>query len=208
MALDGLGDLMKQAQQMQEKMQTMQEEISRAEVEGESGAGLVKITMTGRHDVKRVSIDDSLLQEDKEVLEDLIAAALNDAVRRVEQNQQEKMSQLTAGIPMPPGFKFLSNKPSLCKQFMSENNSAIEQLIDALRILPGVGPKSAQRMVYHLLERNRDGARRLAEKLNFAMDEVQHCGSCRTFRKHLFVLSAAPKSETLNCCVSSKVLRT
>jgi DNA-binding YbaB/EbfC family protein len=106
MALDGLGDLMKQAQQMQEKMQTMQEEISRAEVEGESGAGLVKITMTGRHDVKRVSIDDSLLQEDKEVLEDLIAAALNDAVRRVEQNQQEKMSQLTAGIPMPPGFKF------------------------------------------------------------------------------------------------------
>ena len=106
MALDGLGDLMKQAQQMQEKMQTMQEEISRAEVEGESGAGLVKIVMTGRHDVKRVSIDDSLLKEDKEVLEDLIAAALNDAVRRVEQNQQEKMSQLTAGIPMPPGFKF------------------------------------------------------------------------------------------------------
>jgi DNA-binding YbaB/EbfC family protein len=106
MALDGLGDLMKQAQQMQEKMQTMQEEISRAEVEGESGAGLVKIRMTGRHDVKRVSIDDSLLQEDKGVLEDLIAAALNDAVRRVEQNQQEKMSQLTAGIPMPPGFKF------------------------------------------------------------------------------------------------------
>ena len=106
MALDGLGDLMKQAQQMQEKMQTMQEETSRAEVEGESGAGLVKIRMTGRHDVKRVSIDDSLLQEDKGVLEDLIAAALNDAVRRVEQNQQEKMSQLTAGIPMPPGFKF------------------------------------------------------------------------------------------------------
>ncbi len=106
MALDGLGDLMKQAQQMQEKMQTMQEEISRAEVHGESGAGLVKITMTGRHDVKHVSIDDSLLSEDKEVLEDLIAAAVNDAVRRVEQNQQEKMSQLTAGIPMPPGFKF------------------------------------------------------------------------------------------------------
>lgn len=106
MALDGLGDLMKQAQQMQEKMQTMQEEISRAEVQGESGAGLVQVIMTGRHDVKRVSIDNSLLSEDKEVLEDLIAAAVNDAVRRVEQNQQEKMSQLTAGIPMPPGFKF------------------------------------------------------------------------------------------------------
>lgn len=106
MALDGLGDLMKQAQQMQEKMQTMQEEISRAEVQGESGAGLVKITMTGRHDVKQVSIDDSLLSEDKEVLEDLIAAAVNDAVRRVEQNQQDKMSKLTGGMPMPPGFKF------------------------------------------------------------------------------------------------------
>jgi hypothetical protein len=106
MALDGLGDIMKQAQQMQEKMQSLQEEIGRTEVQGESGAGLVKITMTGRHDVKRVNIDDSLLSEDKEVLEDLIAAALNDAVRRVEQNQKDKMSELTAGIPMPPGFKF------------------------------------------------------------------------------------------------------
>ncbi|MFN3236719.1 MAG: YbaB/EbfC family nucleoid-associated protein [Pseudomonadales bacterium] len=106
MALDGLGDIMKQAQQMQEKMQNLQEEIGRTEVQGESGAGLVKITMTGRHDVKRVNIDDSLLSEDKEVLEDLIAAALNDAVRRVEQNQKDKMSELTAGIPMPPGFKF------------------------------------------------------------------------------------------------------
>tara|TARA_R110002072_G_scaffold1598_2_gene13539 strand:- start:12068 stop:12397 length:330 start_codon:yes stop_codon:yes gene_type:complete len=106
MALDGLGDLMKQAQQMQEKMQSMQEEIGRAEVQGESGAGLVKIVMTGRHDVKRVSIDDSLRTEDKEVLEDLIAAAVNDAVRRVEQNQKDKMSDLTAGMPLPPGFKF------------------------------------------------------------------------------------------------------
>ena len=106
MALDGLGDLMKQAQQMQEKMQTMQEEIGRAEVQGESGAGLVKVTMTGRHDVKRVWIDNALLTEDKEVLEDLLAAAVNDAVRRVEQNQQSKMSELTAGMPMPPGFKF------------------------------------------------------------------------------------------------------
>lgn len=106
MALDGLGDLMKQAQQMQEKMQSMQEEIARAEVHGEAGAGLVKIVMTGRHDVRSVSIDDSLLSEDKEVLEDLIAAAMNDAVRRVEQNQKNKMSELTAGMPLPPGFKF------------------------------------------------------------------------------------------------------
>jgi len=105
MALEGMGDLMKQAQQMQEKMQSMQEDIARMEVQGESGAGLVQVIMTGRHDVKRVSIDDSLLTEDKEVLEDLVAAAVNDAVRRVEQNQKDKMSDLTAGIPLPPGFK-------------------------------------------------------------------------------------------------------
>ena len=101
----GMGELMKQAQQMQERVQKLQEEISKAEVTGESGAGLVKITMTGRHDVRKVNIDSSLLGEAKDVLEDLIAAAMNDAVRRVEKNQQDKMSELTAGIPLPPGFK-------------------------------------------------------------------------------------------------------
>ena len=101
----GLGDLMQQAQEMQSKMQSMQDELANAEVQGESGAGLVKITMTGRHDVKRVEIDPSLMTEDKEVLEDLIAAALNDAVRRVEKSQKDKMSNLTAGMPLPPGFK-------------------------------------------------------------------------------------------------------
>lgn len=106
MAGGGLGDLMKQAQQMQEKMQKLQEEIAASEVTGEAGAGLVKITMTGRHDVKKVDLDPSLLSEDKEILEDLIAAAMNDAVRRAEQQQQAKMSELTAGIPLPPGFKF------------------------------------------------------------------------------------------------------
>lgn len=99
------GDLMKQAQEMQERMQKMQEEIAKAEVTGESGAGLVKVTMTGRHDVKRVQIDDSLLTEDKEILEDLLAAAVNDAVRRVEQNNQDKLGGLAAGIDLPPGFK-------------------------------------------------------------------------------------------------------
>ncbi|HVL01360.1 MAG TPA: YbaB/EbfC family nucleoid-associated protein [Dongiaceae bacterium] len=99
------GDLMKQAQKVQEQMQKMQEELAKAEVTGESGAGLVKIVMTGRHDVKRVQIDDSLLKEDKEVLEDLIAAAVNDAVRRVEQNNQEKMSGLASGMGLPGGFK-------------------------------------------------------------------------------------------------------
>jgi hypothetical protein len=102
---EGLGDLMKQAQQMQGRVQKLQEEVAKTEVTGESGAGLVKITMTGRHDVRKVHIDSSLLDETKDVLEDLIAAAMNDAVRRAEENQQEKMSELTGGIPLPPGFK-------------------------------------------------------------------------------------------------------
>lgn len=101
----GMAGLMKQAQQMQEKMQKMQEELANAEVTGQSGAGLVSVVMTGRHDVKRINLDDSLMQEDKEVLEDLIAAAVNDAVRKVEQNSQDKMSGMTAGLQLPPGFK-------------------------------------------------------------------------------------------------------
>jgi DNA-binding YbaB/EbfC family protein len=100
-----LAGLMKQAQQMQENMQRAQEELARTEVEGQSGAGLVKITMTCRHDVKRVSIDPSLLGEDREMLEDLVAAAFNDAVRRAEATTQEKLGGITAGMPMPPGFK-------------------------------------------------------------------------------------------------------
>ena len=101
----GMDGLMKQAQQMQEKMQKMQEELADAEVTGESGAGLVKVTMNGRHDVKRVDIDDSLMSDDKEMLEDLFAAAVNDAVRKIEETNKTKMADLTGGIPMPPGFK-------------------------------------------------------------------------------------------------------
>jgi len=101
----GLAGLMKQAQQMQENMKKVQEELAAIEVEGQSGAGLVKIVMTCRHDVKRVAIDPSLLKDDKDMLEDLVAAAVNDAVRRVETTVQEKMSAVTAGMPMPPGFK-------------------------------------------------------------------------------------------------------
>ncbi|WP_421865768.1 YbaB/EbfC family nucleoid-associated protein [Motiliproteus sp.] len=100
----GMGNLMKQAQQMQEKMQQAQEEIANAEVTGESGAGLIKVVMNGRHDVRQVSIDDSLMEEDKEILEDLLAAAVNDAVRKVESASQEKMASITGGM-MPPGFK-------------------------------------------------------------------------------------------------------
>jgi DNA-binding YbaB/EbfC family protein len=100
-----LAGLMKQAQQMQENMKKAQEQLASIEVEGQSGAGMVKVVMTCRHDVKRVSIDDSLLKDDKDMLEDLIAAAVNDAVRRVESTVQEKMAGVTAGMPLPPGFK-------------------------------------------------------------------------------------------------------
>jgi nucleoid-associated protein EbfC len=101
----GIGNLMKQAQQMQENMQKLQAKLAEMEVEGESGAGLVKVTMTGKHDVKRVSIDPSLMSDDKDMLEDLIAAAVNDAVRKIDSVTQEKMSSATAGLPLPPGFK-------------------------------------------------------------------------------------------------------
>ena len=100
-----LAGLMKQAQQMQDSMKRAQEELALLEVEGQAGAGLVKVTMTCRHDVKRVKIDPSLLAEDRDMLEDLVAAAMNDAVRRAESTTQEKMSGLTSGMPLPPGFK-------------------------------------------------------------------------------------------------------
>ena len=101
----GIGNLMKQAQQMQENLQKAQAQIAEMEVEGVSGACLVKVTMTGKHDVRRVSIDPSLMADDKDMLEDLIAAAVNDAVRKVETVTQERMSAVTAGIPLPPGMK-------------------------------------------------------------------------------------------------------
>lgn len=101
----GLGNMMKQAQQMQENMKKMQEKLAEVEVEGVSGAGMVKVLMTCRNDVRRVTIDPSLLSDDKEMLEDLIAAAMNDAVRKAEATTQEKMSGFTAGLNLPPGFK-------------------------------------------------------------------------------------------------------
>jgi DNA-binding YbaB/EbfC family protein len=101
----GIGNMMKQAQQMQENMQKLQAEVANMEVEGQAGGGLVKVVMTGRHDIRRVQIDDSVFKDDKEMLEDLIAAAVNDAVRQVEKVSQEKMSSLTAGFNLPPGLK-------------------------------------------------------------------------------------------------------
>lgn len=106
----GIGNLMKQAQAMQENLQKAQARIAEMEVEGQSGAGLVKVVMTGKHDVKRVAIDASLMTDeggnDREMLEDLIAAAVNDAVRKVEATTQEMMAGVTAGMPLPPGMKF------------------------------------------------------------------------------------------------------
>lgn len=102
--IPNLNDMMKQAQEMQEKMQQAQAELANVELQGESGAGMVKVTMNGRHDVRRVLIDDSLMSEEKEVLEDLLAAAVNDAVRKVEENNRDAMSSLTGGLNIP-GFK-------------------------------------------------------------------------------------------------------
>jgi hypothetical protein len=103
--MKNLSGLMKQAQQMQDNMKKMQEELATVEVEGQSGAGLVKVVMTCRYDVKRVTIDPSVISDDKEMLEDLIAAAVNDAVKRVESATQEKMSGFTAGLGLPAGLK-------------------------------------------------------------------------------------------------------
>jgi DNA-binding YbaB/EbfC family protein len=100
-----LAGLMKQAQQMQDNMKKLQDELGSMEVEGQSGAGMVKVSMTCKHEVKRVTIDPSLLKDDKEMLEDLVAAAMNDAARKAEAAVQEKMSSLTGGLGLPPGLK-------------------------------------------------------------------------------------------------------
>ena len=101
-----LAGLMKQAQAMQDNLKKAQDELSTIEVEGQSGAGLVKVVMSCKHDVKRIVIDPSLLSDDKDMLEDLVAAAFNDGVRRAEEVSQDKMGKLTAGMPLPPGMKF------------------------------------------------------------------------------------------------------
>jgi nucleoid-associated protein EbfC len=100
-----IGQMMKQAQMMQENMRRMQEQLGTLEVEGQSGSGMVKVTMTCKHEVRRVSIDPSLIGNDREMLEDLLVAAMNDAARKVEATVQEKMSSLTAGMGLPAGLK-------------------------------------------------------------------------------------------------------
>lgn len=101
----GIGGLMKQAQKMQENMQKAQAEIAATEVTGQSGGGLVSVVLTGKHECKRVTIDPSLFEDDKDMIEDLVTAAINDAVHKVEEISQQRMAGVTAGMPMPPGFK-------------------------------------------------------------------------------------------------------
>ena len=100
-----LGNMMKQAQQMQDNIKKAQDELATVEVEGQAGSGMVKVTMTCAHAVKRVTIDDSLMSDDKDMLEDLLTAAFNDAARKVETTSAERMSKATAGMPLPPGMK-------------------------------------------------------------------------------------------------------
>lgn len=102
---NALGSIMQQAQKMQEELKKAQEELALMQVQGESGGGLVTVLMTGKREVRKVSIDDSLVGEDKDMLEDMVAAAINDAVHKVAKMKEEKMSQFTAGFPIPPGFK-------------------------------------------------------------------------------------------------------
>lgn len=101
----GLGKMMKQVQDMQANMQKMQEELANLEVTGQSGGGMVSVVMNGRHEARRVSIDASLLKDDREMLEDLVAAAINDAVHKVEEATKEKLAGMTAGMGIPPGLK-------------------------------------------------------------------------------------------------------
>ncbi|GMV55773.1 MAG: hypothetical protein AMXMBFR6_15780 [Betaproteobacteria bacterium] len=100
-----LAGLMKQAQQMQENMKRVQDELAQLEVEGQSGAGMVRVVMTCKHEARRITIEPSLLQEDREMLEDLLVAAINDCVRRIDDTVSQKMSGMTSGLPLPPGFK-------------------------------------------------------------------------------------------------------
>ena len=101
----GMGNMMKQAQKMQEDMQKAQQEIANMEVEGQAGGGMVKVVMNGRHELRSVNIDDSLMTDDKDMIEDLVAAAVNDAVRKIEQESSERVSGVTAGMNLPAGMK-------------------------------------------------------------------------------------------------------
>ena len=194
-----LAGLMKQAQAMQENMKKAQDAIAAMEVEGEAGGGMVKIVMTGRHDVKRVTIEPSLLAEDKDMLEDLVAAAINDAVRKVEAASQQKMARIDRGHAHAARIQ-----ASVLRERV-EPLSSLEELTQALRCLPSVGPKAAQRMALHLLQHDREGAQRLALALEAAtrtdppLPALQYLHRGRAVRRF-----AGRASATRPCCAWSK----
>lgn len=167
----GLGNLMKQAQQMQEKMQKMQEEIAQLEVTGESGAGLVKVTINGAHNCRRGDRP-SLLEDDK-----------RDARRHGGCRVQRRRAPYRRDPEREDGFRFCryATAAGLQDAVLMQTSPLLTQLMEALRCLPGVGPKSAQRMAFTLLQRDRSGGMRLAQALTRAMSEIGHCADCRTF---------------------------
>ena len=192
-----IGNMMKQAQQMQANMQRAQAEIATLEVTGESGGGMAKVTMTGKHEVRRVSLDPSIVSsDDKDMLEDLVAAAINDAVQKVERVTQEKMAERDgrhAAAARHEDAVLMIYPPSLVR------------LIEALRCLPGVGPKSAQRMAFHLLEKDRNGAGLLSDALQKAVEGVGRCKRCRMFAEGELcpICSTASRDQSLLCVVES-----
>ena len=191
--MKGLGDLLKQAQALQSQMAGMKDELAQLSVTGESGAGLVRIEMNGAHEVRRVHIDDSLVNEDKAVLEDLIAAAMNDAARRVQDAVAAENDG--AGEQHGPATR---HETAVLKAF----SPLLARLIDAFQVLPGVGPKTAQRMALHLLQRDREGGRQLAGALADSMDQVGYCERCRTFcETTLCDLCTDPQRDPERLCV-------
>lgn len=149
----------------------MQEEIAQLEVTGESGAGLVKVTINGAHNCRRVEIDPSLLEDDKEMLEDLVAAAFNDAARRIEETQKRRW------LPSLP----VCNCRRALRCHSDANQSAVNSAYGSVALPSGRWPKSAQRMAFTLLQRDRSGGMRPAQALTRAMSEIGHCADCRTF---------------------------
>ena len=195
--MKGLSQLMRQAQEMQANMQKAQEQLASLEVEGAAGGGMVKVIVTCKYEVRRVSIEDNLLREDKDMLEDLIAAAFNDAYRKVERTVQEKLvfSHRRVGVASGP-------QAAVLKIVADVYSPLLTQLIQALQCLPGVGTKSAQRMAFHLLDRDREGAKRLANVLQNAMSGIGNCETCRMLTElRICQICASEKRDAGQICV-------
>ena len=195
-------NLMKQAQAMQANMQKAQAEIGNIEVIGEAGGGMVKVTMNGRHEVKRVQIEPAVSSEDREMLEDLIRSGGQRRRTQDRSARQEKMAEAATRRDCscrPDEFAVLS-APS-----MMQHSPHLARLIEALRALPGVGPKSAQRMAFHLLQEGRPRARVLSVALEAALASVARCRRCRMLTEgELCTICAAPlRDATLLCAVES-----